>query len=64
MQWEYKTIKLCTKGFFGVKFDETTLDELMNNLGSEGWELVTGFDVNEVYGSSRDVVVIFKRPKK
>jgi hypothetical protein len=64
MQWEYKTIKLQTKGFLGGKFDEAALDEFMNQLGSEGWELVTGFDTNQNYGQTRDIVVIFKRPKK
>jgi hypothetical protein len=34
----------------------------MNELGSQGWELVTGFDTNKSYGETRDVVVIFKRP--
>lgn len=64
MQWEYKTIKLQTKGFLGVKFDEAELDEFMNQLGSEGWELTTAFDTNEGYGRTRDVVVLFKRPGK
>ena len=64
MQWEYKTIKLSTKGFLGGKFDEAALDEVMNQLGSEGWELVTGFDTNQRPGETRDIVVIFKRSKK
>jgi hypothetical protein len=62
MNWEYKTIKLAAKGFTGGKFDENQLDLYMNQLGSEGWELVTGFDTNKGYGETRDVVVIFKRP--
>jgi len=61
MKWEYKTIKLATKGFTGGKFDETKLDKLLNELGSQGWELVSAFDTNQGYGETRDVVVIFKR---
>lgn len=61
MNWEYRTIKLAAKGFLGGKFDEQQLDAYMNQLGSEGWELVTGFDTNKSYGETRDVVVIFKR---
>ncbi len=64
MQWEYRTIKLPAKGFLGGKFDEATLNESMNQLGSEGWELITGFDTNKSYGETRDIVIIFKRPKK
>ncbi len=61
MKWEYKTIKLKTKGFSGGNFDESELDDMMNELGSQGWELVAGFDTNQAYGASRDVVIIFKR---
>jgi len=62
MRWEYKTVKLAAKGFMGGKFDENQLDLYMNQLGSEEWELVAGFDTNKSQGETRDVVVIFKRP--
>jgi hypothetical protein len=61
MKWEYKTIKLKTKGMLGGNFDERELDDMMNEYGSQGWELVSGFDTNQAYGQSRDVVIIFKR---
>lgn len=61
MKWEYKTIKLKTKGFSGGNFDESELDEMMNELGSDGWELVAGFDTSKGTGETRDVVIIFKR---
>jgi len=63
MKWEYKTVKLETKGIFGGKFDETKLDNFMNQLGVQGWELVSSFSTNQSFGESRDVVVIFKREK-
>ncbi|MGD9159854.1 MAG: DUF4177 domain-containing protein [Desulfobacteraceae bacterium] len=62
-KWEYKTIKLATTGFGGGKLDEIRLDEYMNQLGEQGWELVSAFDTNQAYGSTRDVVVVFKREK-
>ncbi len=63
MKWEYKTIKLATTGFAGGKLDETKLEHFMNELGSQGWELVSAFDTNQGRGETRDVVVIFKRPR-
>lgn len=63
MRWEYKTIKLETKGILGGKVDENKLDEYMNQLGQQGWELAASFDTNKAYGESRDIVVIFKRSK-
>jgi hypothetical protein len=62
MKWEYKTIKLAATGsWLGGKFDELKLDAVMNELGSQGWELAAALDTNEAYGQTRDVVVIFKR---
>lgn len=62
MTWEYTTIKLATTGFFGGNLDEHALNEMMNNLGQDGWELSAAFDTN-AGAQTRDVVVIFKRPK-
>lgn len=62
MKWEYKTIKLAATGFWiGGKIDEAKLDAMMNDLGSQGWELGAAFDANEAGGQTKDVVVIFKR---
>lgn len=61
MKWEYKTVKLAATGLSGGKLDEQRLDELMNRLGAEGWELTAAFDTNQVYGATRDVVCVFKR---
>ncbi|MBX7257707.1 MAG: DUF4177 domain-containing protein [Candidatus Hydrogenedentes bacterium] len=59
--WEYTTLKLNTTGILGGKFDELDLNERLNALGIEGWELVTAFDTNQAYGQTRDVVLILKR---
>jgi hypothetical protein len=63
MKWEYKSLKLGTKGLFGGKIDEVLLDRMMNELGGQGWELASAFDTEEAAGRTKDVVVIFKRPK-
>ena len=62
MKWQYRTVKLGTKGFFGGILDEQKFEEYMNRLGQEGWELVTTFDTNRSGGITGDVVAIFKRP--
>lgn len=60
-KWEYRTIKMDTKGLLGGILDVTTFDGVLNQLGSDGWELVAAFDTNQSYGSSREAVAIFKR---
>ena len=63
MKWEYKTIKLAITGFLGGKLDERKLDDFMNQLGEQGWELVSAFDTNQGGGVTRGVVAVFKRGK-
>ncbi|MEK3732655.1 MULTISPECIES: DUF4177 domain-containing protein [Paenibacillus] len=59
-QWEYKTLKYRTGGFFGGNVKEEDFEEELNRYGMDGWELVSCFDTN-MSGQSRDVIVVFKR---
>ncbi|MEO6223265.1 MAG: DUF4177 domain-containing protein [Vicinamibacterales bacterium] len=63
-QWEYTTIKMDTTGFLGGLVDLPALEASMNELGSQGWELVTAFDTNQSHGASREVIAIFKRRRR
>jgi hypothetical protein len=63
MRWQYKTIKLATTGLMGGKLDAGELDRQLNELGRDGWELMTVFDTNQGSGQSRDVVAVLKRQK-
>ncbi|MDF2921722.1 MAG: hypothetical protein K0R57_636 [Paenibacillaceae bacterium] len=62
-QWEYKTMKFKTGGFFGGKVDEYEFQEELNQHGQLGWELVSCFDTSQSQGASRDIIVVFKRKK-
>jgi hypothetical protein len=63
MKWEYKTVKLGVAGFWGgVGLDTDKTDDFINQFGKEGWELVSTFDLNHIQDSSKEVILIFKRP--
>lgn len=62
-KWEYRTIKVETKGMLGGILDTAAFDGTLNRLGSEGWELIAAFDTNQSSGASREVIAIFKRPR-
>ena len=62
--WEYMTIMLGAGGFFGGAVSGDTLTAKLNELGAEGWELVTAFDTNMLHGRTRDVVAVLKRPTR
>ncbi len=61
MTWEYKTVALAAHGFLGGKLDMGRFEEMLNQFGSKGWELVNVFDTNKLQGQTRDVIAVFKR---
>ena len=60
-RWEYRTIKIETKGFWNKKLDVNEFDLQLNDLGSAGWELVSCFDTSQYQGESKEVIAVFKR---
>lgn len=63
-QWEYKSVKLNTHGWRGGILDIEKFDQMLNELGRDGWEMVSVFDTNDASGSSREVVATFKRERR
>lgn len=62
-RFEYKTIKIETRGMMGGILPTEELDSRMNALGEEGWELVSCFTTNQGNGYSREAVAVFKRKR-
>ncbi len=65
-KFEYKVLKLDLRGGFfsqGGKVDVEALNFHLAKLGDEGWELVNTVDTSKGHGSSRDLVLIFKKGK-
>jgi hypothetical protein len=59
--WEYKTLIVEAKGFFGGKFNQADLESRLNAEGREGWELVSFAASNQAYGTTGYGVALFKR---
>ncbi len=65
-QWEYKTFVMEQKSsFWGYSnFEEKeVIENELNELGQEGWELVSGIPNAELHGKTTKVMLIFKRQK-
>ncbi len=63
MKWEYRTVKFESKGMLGGHVNEAKIDASLNDLGGQGWELVSAFDTNSfAQGATRWLVFLFKRP--
>jgi len=62
-KFEYKVLVYDTKGFLGGSVDIKQLENQLNLLGCDGWEMVSCTSTNQSYGSSKSIVSIFKRKK-
>jgi hypothetical protein len=61
-RFEYHTVIVEPKGiFFGGKVNPDNLTQILNNMGNQGWELVSTVASNKMYGVTENVVCIFKR---
>jgi len=59
MKWEYKSIKYTKRSFLSGQINLSELDKKLDNLGSEGWELVN-INVNAL-GGWGGIFAVFKR---
>jgi hypothetical protein len=61
MRWEYQTLAVEHGWFSGGHIDAEDVNDQLNGLGQEGWDLVSAFDTNG-NGTTRFSVFVFKRP--
>ena len=65
-RWEYKvyTAEALTELIARESglIDTDKLARELDELGREGWELVTGFDSHTVSKGTRAAILVFKRP--
>ena len=62
-KWEYTSFKVETKGFAGGILDIENYNSKLNELGEQGWELVSCISTNAGYGATREIISVFKRRK-
>jgi len=61
--WEYTVLKIQPGGLLGGKIDVSELTSNLNAYGDQQWELASTFETNLGQGRSREVILIFKRPR-
>jgi len=63
MKWEYKTVQFEYKGLFSSNVDAGALQDDLNSLGNDGWELVD-FELNTgSLATNVGAIAILKRLK-
>ena len=63
-KYEYKVVKTQESGFWNPKLDIDTMENELNKLGSEGWELISVADTNYYEGATKEIVLFFKRESR
>jgi hypothetical protein len=61
-KWEYQVMKVQVGRLLGPKVDADELVGALDELGAEGWELVSAIDTTIHKGSSDEIVLFLKRP--
>lgn len=62
--FEYKTLFTDAKGILGGKVDQVFFQNELNELGLQGWELVSTVAAAQSYGSTRWIISTFKRKRE
>ncbi|AQG78141.1 DUF4177 domain-containing protein [Spirosoma montaniterrae] len=60
-RFEYRIIDITAKGWLGGKVDAQDLTDKLNEMGREGWEVVSVVDTEVYGGGSRGLLVTLKR---
>lgn len=55
-RWEYKCIR--------VSHDNSVLEKELNELGSQGWELMGTTQIHSNFSSHNPTILIFKKEKE
>ena len=63
-RWEYMTLDIAVSGVvFGPRLDGDALTQKLNELGAEGWELVSFGPMTFGGGQTSDLIAVLKRPR-
>jgi hypothetical protein len=63
MRYEYKVLKFDVTGLFSAKVDFVDMERQLNELGSDGWQLVKVSTILKDTGITKLLVAVMQRPR-
>lgn len=63
-KYEYRVVTFDTKGFWGGDVETLQIQDQLNLLGNDGWEMVSCTSTNQSYGATKSIICVFKRKKE
>ena len=61
MKWEYKVVKVSVTGLLKPNVNPSAIEQILNEFGNTGWELVTTTSITSGNGATMEIVLSFKR---
>lgn len=63
--WEYTTLKIVAKDWIVAGLlDQSLFDSRLNQLGKDGWELVSTLETSCLKEAVGEIVAVLKRPRR
>lgn len=63
IRWEYMVLDSRVTNFFQPNLDGVALTSRLNELGEQGWEVVSMSAMEMTDGRTRDMVIVLKRAR-
>lgn len=60
-KFEYRVLDVTAGGFWGGKIDGQELTNKLNELGREGWEVISATDTDIYGGGTKGLIIVLKR---
>jgi hypothetical protein len=60
-RWEYRVILIGTEGLFGPKVNVEQIGTYLNQVGEDGWELISTTPITRGDGRTSELLCILKR---
>ena len=61
-RWEYLLYKTKPEGWLHDSVHEDSIEQVLNNLGQQGWEAASTLETHVGEGRTKDIVILMKRP--
>lgn len=62
-KFEYRILDVAAGGFWTNTIDAQALTDKLNELGDEGWEVVSSVDMNRHQGQTKGILIMLKRER-
>lgn len=61
-KWKYKVLEFSpTRSLMATRMDKKHIENELNELGKQGWEVVSSFITTDAHGSTKKIIYTLKK---